>query len=157
MPDQILPTKEDIQQQMLTTGRTFSQAQVIKAIRASSIGHLECVPLDAEYFCFDRNTVMSMVLVDKTNTQPYLETKRDCDKYARHLWANLSWDYVTKDESMNSICMTVDYSGGHSYCAAVIHEPGSDELSVIVIEPQTDQIVRGGQNMYVGKDGYILF
>ena len=97
-------------------------------------------PMDTEYWIPVKEDSLTIIEWDWTDKPPYVENKRDCDKFARRLWSNSAWVF-----GCNHFAFVNDWSGGHAYNMFL-----TPFGKLMIVEPQNDKIWEYDESVMVG-------
>lgn len=144
--------KNAINKRIRENGITVSSQDILKAFKASLGRGLQVWPLDSEYTVVDMLTIKHIIERSKVDKAKYIKDKRDCDKFARCVWAETSKNFL-----LNSFGLVLDFSAAHAYNAIVRHI-GKNKLDILWLEPQNDKIFDQAPltGAYLAKHGVVL-
>lgn len=103
---------------------------------------------DSEYKVVTRDMLDRIIRETKVDEIQYEAEEYDCEDIARKFVTRCS------DLGINSVGRVFSWSGGHSFCIAIIHD--GDDLEIVFIEPQTDEIFMAGKGKYSLENALII-
>lgn len=137
------------------TEKQFTSQDVAEAFQRSDARRLQLFLFDRTYWVVTEDTWKTILQYNGVDREQYITERYDCDDFSFGFKGG-----VATKLKINSVGLVVDYSGGHAYCAILVHDNG--ELRVDFIEPQNDKYVVKGKGMskkeiYAMERGMVIF
>ena len=144
------PRYWDVWRAVRDTKQSFSNQDVAAALKASSLGKLQGLPIDETYWAVPIDTWQLILDYNGTDKRQYVKDIFDCDNFAI-LFAGT----VADKFSINGAGIVIDFSGMHAYsCILVVDENG--QLAFATIEPQNDRFIINPAGAYDAEYGVII-
>ena len=144
------PKYWDVWRAVRDTKKSFTNLETKIALKASSLGKLQGVPIDETYWGVPLETWQLILDYNGVDKRKYVKDVFDCDNFAI-LFAGT----VADKFSLNGAGIVIDFSGGHAYsCILVVGEDGQPTFATI--EPQNDRFVINPTGQYDAEWGFIV-
>ena len=140
----------DVWRAVRDTKQAFTNEVTAAALKASSLGKLQGVPIDEIYWGVPLETWQLILDYTGVDKRKYVKDVFDCDNFAI-LFAGT----VADKFSINGAGIVIDFSGRHAYsCILVVTDDGRPVFATI--EPQNDRFVINPTGQYDAEWGFIV-